>query len=50
MSEKITKAVNLTKDEVQVLIENHGIRISSDNANERIERIKYLHTRLKSFS
>lgn len=46
---EVTKAVNLTKDEIQMIIEHHGMHIQVDNAHERIERINYLYKRLKTF-
>ena len=52
-----TKACNLTEDEIKRLIAYHGYSIESNtsnindesNLNDRIERINYLHKRLKSF-
>jgi hypothetical protein len=52
-----TKACNLTEDEIKRLIAYHGYSIDSkDNnindetaLNERMERLNYLHKRLKSF-
>jgi len=52
-----TKACNLTEDEIKKLIAYHGSNIDSNtsnindetNLNERMERLNYLHKRLKSF-
>lgn len=51
MSDK-TKACNLTEDEVMILIQYHGRQLArSGTVDERyIERIKYLNSRLKTFS
>ena len=46
MSDK-TKACNLTKYEIKVLLKHHGLYIEKEDA---VERIKYLNSRLKSFS
>lgn len=43
-----TKAVSLTEDEIMQLVEYHGRNVA-DNFTDRIERLGYLHKRLKSF-
>ncbi len=51
-----TKACNLTEAEIKRLIFYHGWDLSSEynldgsDINDRIERINYLHKRLKTFS
>lgn len=47
MTEK-TKAVNLTEDEIKTLINHHGYNTSLD-IDTRLERMNYLHKRLKAF-
>lgn len=47
MSDK-TKAVNLTEDEIMELINFHGRNVAN-NLQEHVERLGYLHRRLKSF-
>lgn len=49
MSEK-TKACNLTKEEINYLIELHGCNLGNNDMDEHVERIKYLNSRLKTFS
>lgn len=44
-----TKAVNLTEDEINTLIANHGQKLYDDNKDMRIERLSYLNKRLKAF-
>lgn len=46
---ELTKACSLTRDEIMQLIEHHGIRMSVETKDHRIERINYLNNRLKSF-
>lgn len=48
MTEK-TKAVNLTQDEIMQLVEHHGRNIAN-NFSDRVERLGYLHKRLKTFN
>jgi hypothetical protein len=48
MSDK-TKAVNLTEDEIIALIMTHGREMDEDNLEATLERINYLHRRLKTF-
>lgn len=43
-----TKAVNLSEDEIMELINFHGRNVS-DNLQDRVERLGYLHKRLKAF-
>lgn len=47
-----TKAVNLTEKEIKMLITNQGHNLYGDvdDINEGMERLKYFHQRLKSFS
>lgn len=54
MSEQ-TKSCNLTEDEISCLIGYHGRSLDNcsavrNNHSETIERINYLHKRLKEFS
>lgn len=44
-----TKAVNLTEDEIKVLIKHHGFRLNVYLDEKSIDRINYLNRRLKSF-
>lgn len=44
-----TKAVNLTEDELEEIIMHHGRNVA-DNFSARIERLGYLHKRLKTFN
>lgn len=45
-----TKAVNLTEDEINVLIVSHGQKLYNvAEVDMRIERINYLNKRLKTF-
>lgn len=44
-----TKAVNLTQDEIMQLVEYHGKNVAN-NFSDRVERLGYLHKRLKSFN
>lgn len=44
----ITKACNLTKEEVEELISGYGLDITED-INTAMERLSYLHKRLKAF-
>lgn len=44
-----TKACNLTENEINHLIGMHGCNLGNYDTNERIERINYLHKRLKTF-
>lgn len=44
-----TKACNLTQDEIEELINFHGRNVSEDMILH-IERLGYLHKRLKAFS
>lgn len=46
---EVTKACNLTKVEIEELIMHHG-RNLDDGTEERLERMNYLHKRLKAFS
>lgn len=43
-----TKAVNLTEAEIETLINHHGNTVAQDFSN-KIERLSYLHKRLKAF-
>lgn len=43
-----TKAVNLTEDEIMELINFHGRNVA-DNLQDRVERLGYLHKRIKAF-
>lgn len=43
-----TKTVNLTEDEIQILINQLGYTINTESAY-KIERINYLNKRLKAF-
>lgn len=46
----LTKAVNLTEKEVKNLIQTHGLSLWNESEREeRLERINYLHKRLKAF-
>lgn len=50
----ITKSVNLTEEEISVLISYHGSHLANISSVEKdhsepIERINYLHKRLKAF-
>lgn len=54
MSDVKTKAVNLTEDEIEVLIGSHGQSLNNCSAiktdkTETIKRINYLNKRLKAF-
>lgn len=49
MSEAKTKAVNLTEDEIMELINHHGRNVKDDMIHH-IDRLGYLHKRLKTFS
>ena len=50
MSDK-TKTCNLTINEIQFLIEYYGRSLSSNpNKDNMMERLNYLHKRLKAFS
>jgi hypothetical protein len=44
-----TKAVNLTQNEIIQLVKYHGRNVS-DNFSNRVERLGYLHKRLKTFN
>ncbi len=44
-----TKTCNLTEAEIEELIMHHGRNVAEDFSG-RIERLSYLHKRLKSFS
>ena len=44
-----TKACSLTVDEIEELISWHGHNVATDFA-DRIDRLSYLHKRLKAFS
>lgn len=43
-----TKACNLTEDEVKGLIDRYGF-YQNTNIDEKLERMNYLHKRLKAF-
>ena len=45
-----TKSCNLTEAEIRNLISHHGCYLYIENIDEKVERIKYLHGRLKSFA
>lgn len=42
------KAVSLTEEEIQYLIQNYGNQLHED-VEDKLERINYLHKRLKAF-
>jgi len=46
-----TKTCNLTEDEIQALIANHGMALNDrlENTDAHVERINYLNKRLKAF-
>lgn len=47
-----TKACNLTKEEITILIKRHGFDMSTETAQTQsahIERINYLNKRLEAF-
>ena len=46
----VTKACNLTEDEIIHLIEHHGIHFRAETMADKIERVNYLHKRLKAFN
>lgn len=43
-----TKACNLTKAEIMTIVENYGRNVAADFSTT-IERLSYLHKRLKAF-
>lgn len=46
----ISKACNLTEEEVKNLIQTHGLSLWNESEREeRLERINYLHKRLRAF-
>ena len=42
-----TKACNLTEEEIKILMNHHGY---SGSVEDRMERLNYLHKRLKAFN
>ena len=45
-----TKACSLTQEEVLKLIAFHGYNLNMGSIEERMERLNYLHKRLKAFN
>lgn len=47
-----TKACNLTEEEIKALIERTGSKLGwpNPNINDLMERLNYLHKRLKAFN
>lgn len=43
-----TKSCNLTKTEIMMIVENYGRNVAADFSTT-IERLSYLHKRLKAF-
>lgn len=46
---KQTKACNLTADEIHNLISHHCCTMTEDKVEYKMERLNYLHKRLKAF-
>jgi hypothetical protein len=44
-----TKAVNLTEDEIEKLIASYGMKLANTTTDHIMERLNYLHKRLKAF-